>query len=490
MRALWLVPFVMLVTSTVFGYQLTGTTWDMTSHPEGVTWCPRVETAGAASPASEAQLLDALRDAMARWSYDALPCSAFRARESSACNGEPSAESQQNFVYWESAWDGLPVGASTYALTLTWSTGDKQDASTVLFNGQDHTWRVDGGEVDVGSIATHEFGHFVGLAHHDQAAGAAMSNCSSASGSNYPSVMCTDHPGGVVQILTQDDVDGVCALYAIDGEQGAPCTTATECISGECHPNGFCTESCSTTADCPSSYECLSGLCERILPDGVVTDCGACGWLECLSRSFCLEADGVSFCSRPCDEDVDCPVGFGCYPLQGLGSGCYPWANSCSTEGPATGDFCALGDICALGNICIDQDNEKRCRWLCRSSADCPGQEGCIDRGGVSFCDGQSGEQPEPSGPSDACSCDLLFGCEEGCACDPDCQTDPNGPCECNRSDGCDPQCKCDRDCSGCACNSSRAWGGLWLLLGLAAMRGRHRWKGSRSSGRVSDAKW
>ncbi|MEE2962507.1 MAG: hypothetical protein VYA34_17370 [Myxococcota bacterium] len=491
-------------------YELMGTKWYMNEYPNGVAWCPAVETASGANSANKrGAFLLALQSAMGNWSHSSLECSGYRHKESS-CSGFPSTNSEEHWVYWEQDWGSVGAGSGTIGVTLTVSSGSKNYRSQVVFNDYNYTWGTDGANTDVQSIATHEFGHFVGLDHYDDYDYDKRQACQAWDGA-YPAVMCAGHTGGNVRVLTQDDIAGVCSLYPVTGAAGSACRDNSDCDSGVCHPNGYCSDDCTNDGDCPNSYECDNGLCQPRATTSVGGDqnCGPCGTLDCIDASFCVQSQAGVFCSRPCSQDGHCPFGFGCYSVEGDAGGCFPYANSCSLDGPGAGDACGPGAVCALGNICLRYGTVQSCYEICRSNADCDGRS-CSNVGDVSVCvefEGGStgeggantngdntngdntngantngdntngantnGDNTNGSGNEDACGCNSTANCDAGCLCSSNCGGNTIGGneggtmvqeggedlslgCSCDQYWGCEVGCSCDPDClssSGCSCD-------------------------------------
>lgn len=120
-----------------------------------------------------------------------------------ACGGGTDG---QNTIGW------APQSGSVLAVTCSWysSSGSPYRAAIEFDMQFDPEWNWTTGSpasVDLESVALHEFGHALGL-NHSQFNSAVMY-------ASYPS-------GSIRRTLTQDDLDG---LYAIYGQQGAPTPT-------------------------------------------------------------------------------------------------------------------------------------------------------------------------------------------------------------------------------------------------------------------------
>jgi MYXO-CTERM domain-containing protein len=124
-----------------------------------------------------------------------------------AHHSEPSQVDLQSALFFiEGVW---PFGPEVIALTSVSfaSDGEILDAD-IAFNGADHTFTTvdSGGVKDYVSIATHEIGHFLGLAHSD-APGATM-------GAEY------ENGETYLRDLAPDDAAGIAFLYPCGSE---PC---------------------------------------------------------------------------------------------------------------------------------------------------------------------------------------------------------------------------------------------------------------------------
>ena len=446
---------ILLCANTGLAFEVTGFRWDMSQFSNGVRWCPRADTADDANTATKrTRFAAALDAAMGAWTESRLDCSSYRAYKTT-CSGSPRADSNEPWVYWESNWGSLPgVGSGTIGITLSWGAGRWFAQALVAFNEQHYTWNTNGNNTDVQTIALHEFGHFIGLDHYDEYDANKQQECYY--GNTYPSVMCAGHTGNSARILTTDDILGVCSLYPNDGATGSPCNDGRDCDSGICHEDGYCTSECSSSTQCPTGYVCSSGLC---VPDAPAANCDVCGWLPCENDSFCVgNASSLNFCTEYCSSSANCPLGFACAPLQSGGGVCWPLSNACGTSGPGPGEQCATGSACALGNICLGgYVGASYCYKVCRSASDCSTGQQCVSTSDpdYKYCEGDSS----------TCACDVDPSCSAGCSCDPDCAGQGSGnnqsDCACDVGPGCNANCGCDPECGAsqadCACDEY--WG-------------------------------
>lgn len=244
----------------------------------------------------------------------------------------------------------------------------------ILFNGVTFDF-CDGGSgcTDLASIATHEIGHNLGL-DHSGAQGATMSAI---------------YEGGTdMRSLTQDDIDGVCALYPSDT---CACTQASDCGPNQVCTAGQCeTRECAEDDDCAAWQQCdlSSGAC--VVPscsddqdcepgfqcdahNQCVTSCAVCrrcrSNIDCGTDGLCV--DGA--CLIACAADTSCPEDARCFQFAKQG-------------GFASSGACADSDSCEPGEQCYpDGEGGGVCATPCSSDGHCESDQKCM---GVSqkFC--------------------------------------------------------------------------------------------------------
>jgi hypothetical protein len=264
-----------------------------------------MHNSGSTGSLSNATLEDILEDSIEAWS--APTCSDFKSRY----DGTTSANSQShgdgnNVVNFLSSWPSS-YGSSngTIGITMSMASGSALTEFDMNFNEQKYTF-VDGqpgggSQVDLQSVATHEFGHAVGLDHSNQSS----------------ATMYASYDNGTGQrTLASDDENGVCALYP-SGKTGGGGDTD--------NPDDGCAicDTCTEAEDCP--------------PDDLCVDFGI----------------GHSICTQWCD-DGDCPGDSVCYVVSGSGGVDYnlclnPDAND---EGVCPNDYECVDD----GSSCDTDD--------------------------------------------------------------------------------------------------------------------------------------
>lgn len=290
------------------------------------------------------------------------------------------------FVIDRAAWDAAEVDDAIVAYTnnLASAAGPIVTADMQI-NAAYFQWRATaGGQTsgcakpaagaastcyDVGNTVLHEVGHFIGL-NHVSCTDAVM----------YP----TSTPTSELRALSIHERTGICGLYPPradqvdtqaefgeacdfpDGHVFEECTTGLTCVLGpELPPNGGwgnCTKTCSTDADCPTAYVCISvedvpgkfcapgphntGSSVTETPAGFCQPCAASA--DC-DNGVCIASadDDTGYCSTTCTGNFGCPTGSSCLATDGGVSVCWP-------DNPAN---CEVDDSARkLNEVCYNDD--------------------------------------------------------------------------------------------------------------------------------------
>ncbi|AKU91600.1 matrixin family metalloprotease [Vulgatibacter incomptus] len=459
-----------------------------------------------------------LKASMETWS--APCCSGFKSVYMGTATQDGLSGSRKNVVsFVESNWP-REFGSrnSTIAVTLpqpNWACAISY--SDMVFNAVGFTFRTNGSDTDLQSIATHEFGHWAGLDH-----------------TNLPgNTMQPFYMGGTVgRTLGPDDTDGICALYPSWCES---CVVDEDCPSGQVCKDGTCeTPSCKNHDDCAPGMFCSVDTCvpgcrtHLECGDGEFCQDGVCSPLQsrcticstCTQDSdcgpgnayLCLDMDGtgVGSCTKTCTTDAGCDGDSRCWALQN-GPGvihlcatpdvraeflCPPDYVCADSDGPSCPGLwrtCGAGaDGCGgLSDYCVSNGSSARCSCTCRADADCgegaycladpaTGTPACYPGSVTALC-GDTRCAPGHVCVDGACQAPCTAGsCGEGEICDPSgacipaCGTCPAGqkcdvPTRTCVSDGCngvvcedgstciDGECVKPDPCEGIECPEGKA---------------------------------
>lgn len=256
------------------------------------------------------------------------------------------ANAFQHVVYFVPP--GYAFGADQLTVALTTVSYQPDNNFTVdcdmSFNNQNFNFRVgntgctstDSNCYDVGTVALHEAGHFLGFDH----------------------VACTDsimfpaaYSGATYTGLSHSENAGICALYpprtstsSLSGESEG-CKTQGDCAKGlDCllssnvnanNPNGWCAKPCSSTNDCGNAYVCG--------PLGPYTNHCHPGWHlpDVPVRDKVVAADDLC---APCTDGAQCVTGL-CGGQDSSGHGL------CTQVCTAPSYACPDGSLCSPTNV-------------------------------------------------------------------------------------------------------------------------------------------
>lgn len=296
-------------------------------------------------------------------SWSAPSCTTWRTTDLGNTSSGASSSDSKNTILWVSgSWPAAlgDVNSVIGVTTPVWTSGGYFIDADIQFNNVGFKWSLDGssGTVDTQSIATHEEGHFLGLAH-------------SPIGS---AIMYASYSGGLKRSLSSDDISGVCAIYpsggpvpdaggtpdtggGSGGALGSPCSSPSDCSSGVCVNDGtksYCSETCSSDCDCPTSYQCYGtssgskvcgfGTNSCSTGGGDASTGGGLGGFgatctsntDCASNLCVATSSGATSgtCTRACSGDSTCPCGYQCFPTSESGlSVCAPGKHPCDDGG-------------------------------------------------------------------------------------------------------------------------------------------------------------
>jgi hypothetical protein len=200
------------------------------------------------------------------------------------------------------------------------------------------------------------------------------------------------------------DVPGAHCYIPVTRSSCGPCTSDLQCGGGSCHAESsgerFCATSCGAGGSCATGFTCKAAEGgQRCLPDsgscrGGRTLCAPCaGDLECGGPGdLCVRnlQSQETFCAVHCAAAADCPHGFSCVDLSGVGAGpnqCVPDSGTCAgfCDAPA-GDAAAVQRECGLGSTCATAD--RACVRLTDGSvcAACQTDDDCTKKDAASRC--------------------------------------------------------------------------------------------------------
>lgn len=177
---------------------------------------------------------------------------------------------------------------------------------------------------------------------------------------------------------------GACG-YCVDAaivnarrQLGEPCENDAECAEGSscaADPAGsYCTHACNADGECAPGFHCESGRCARGARAILGEPCAE--QTDCALGSFCVEQSGRGWCSRFCDDGaLHCPEGLECTTASA--------SSVCAPAGAILGEPCADDSECldgaCEGGVCTREcDAEVACPIGFACDRDGEGRARCL----------------------------------------------------------------------------------------------------------------
>ena len=197
--------------------------------------------------------------------------------------------------------------------------------------------------LDWQGVITHEMGHALGLLHLCETQQAGVPECASLVGARG-STMYPLYTGSSQRGLSQDDIDGLCALYPATGcpqscgvgmrcvldacvscgrDDCAPACPGSRCAEPACGVAGLCAEGACATRG-PSAGTCVDPAA-RGAPCAAGADC---------QSGACLLIRDVGSCTIPCQSEVDCGGDERCAVVAGQAVCAPPSTSRCAVVAP------------------------------------------------------------------------------------------------------------------------------------------------------------
>jgi hypothetical protein len=165
---------------------------------------------------------------------------------------------------------------------------------------------------------THEIGHCLGMGH---------------TGVKDSIMRGSFNPNDPTE-LTQDDIDGICALWPCPSDDCTKICVDDECLEGLVCNEGYCEAPCEKDSDCLEGRVCKEKRCVSLPP------CERDG--DCLDGQVCKEKRCVS--PPPCERDGDCLDGQVCKERR------------CVSPPPCSDESeCGPDKVCIEGK-CVEKD--------------------------------------------------------------------------------------------------------------------------------------
>ncbi len=220
-------------------------------------------------------------------------------------------------------------------------------------------------------IVLHELGHVLGIGHP----------CYEADCKSW-TIMGANSSDRDPETLRAIDVAVVAQLYPGDsGGFGAPCSVGCDdgfvCQSED--GTQYCTRDCDDNADCPIGFTCDVGTTGRCLfttiqRPNIGESCQQAPHV-CADGAVCLGNANEALCYRRCEPDSGtCPFGFACTTIE-------DGVSACTARGEV-GSSCDTENICHDGLRCITVEGQAEgvCRSICdpETSSPCREDENCI----------------------------------------------------------------------------------------------------------------
>jgi V8-like Glu-specific endopeptidase len=183
------------------------------------------------------------------------------------------------------------------------------------------------------------------------------------------------------------------ALVAPPRGFGEPCSADGDCHSGECVDvlgRSYCSRSCVTNADCPSSGHCRDEFCVRGPVGALGSNCVTNE--DCGSGTLCVDDGTRRWCTTECTGE--CPDGFVCTPAGPV--------SACAPELELLGGACTTNEECFTG-LCAGLGSSMVCTRFCGPESLCPSGFICAATGDGETAVCVSADEPTTPPADDGC---------------------------------------------------------------------------------------